>query len=129
MDGHIEYVLEHQLATISLATILLVFFGVLLRSTISGRSIDLVSLLQKAIAAGGLPGGLALLYCAFVPSLLPKLEGISLYSVIAGLSVLTISFVGMGIIRTGIAPDQSSLGTSKTAEPAKPPQAGAHDST
>ena len=87
------------LTPVSLVTVVVAFIGILLSLVIRGNSVDLAHLLTQAISAGGLPVGLALLYCVYDPPLLQKIEGSQLYITIAALSILVLSGAGVGLIK------------------------------
>ena len=93
------FYIEHYLETTATLVAVIVFIALLASSIYHKQEIELFDISLRSVAAAGIPVSLALLYCVYEPSLLPKLGAIQLYIAITGLVVLVISLVGVGVIK------------------------------
>jgi len=80
-----------NLNNLTVATALVFTIVALCLKPANGQEKNLEFILTRALAGSAIPTGLALLFCAFEPSLLPRLEGANLNVAVAGITLLFIS--------------------------------------
>lgn len=60
-----------------------------------GHQLELEGILQKTLSGAGSVAGLALLIGAFDTSLLMKITNLEIYILVAGISILYVSYIGI----------------------------------
>ncbi len=86
-----------NLPQISVIFGLLFFIIILIRLLVKREEVKLEKLLTGAFSGSTIPTGLALLLCAFDPSLIQHLEGLHIYIAVAGLALIFVAIKSLNI--------------------------------